>query len=206
MKNLRIFSSTSNYQTRFLITEYSAFSNPGKTFGHLVSAIELNPLEDGSWQVEFLAFEWALIEVYGECRFWKEESPEYLSNIYKLLARAKHIGKPVPNFPAHSIVQSPSDLEINYRDGDIHVEFNHLRMEENNMKYIIPSTALKLIDWTQEDGKFVADVVTLEEEVKIDTIYQDEDGYYLHSKRDFAMFGEKENSFIQIHGIIPTDY
>ena len=206
MKNLRIFSRTTNYQTRFVIAEYSAFSNPGNTFGHLVSAIELDPLEDGSYQAKFLKFKWALIEVYGECRFWKEESPEYLFRIYKLLARAKCINEPVPNFPAHSIVQSPSDLEINYFDGDIHVKFNHLRMEENNMKYIIRSTALKLINWAHEDGKFVADVVTLEEGVKIDTLYQDEDGYYLHSKRDFAMFGEKENSFIQIHGIIPTDY
>jgi len=206
MKYLRIFSQTANSQTRYLIAEYSAFSNPGKTLGHVKACYELYPLRDGGWEFTNLSFYWAMIELYGESRFWKEESPEFIFSIYRIMLKAKQIGDSYVEFPAHSIVQSSGDLVINYREGDIHVVFNHLRMEENGKRYKITSTALKLIDWAHEEGKYVADVVTLEEGVKIDTLYQDEDGYYLHSKREFTMFDEKEDNFIQIHGIIPTDW
>ena len=204
MKNLRIFSQTANSQTRFLIAEYSAFFNSGKTLGHVKSCYELYLLGDGGWEFTNLSFYWAMIEVYGESRFWKEESPEFLFSIYRIMLKARQIGDSHVEFPAHTInTESTGDLVINYREGDIYVNFNHLRMEENNMKYKITSTALRLVDWAHEDGKYVADVVTLEQEVKVDTIYQDGEGDYLNSKRDFSMYG---NDIIQIHGIIPTDW
>tara|TARA_R110000824_G_scaffold229404_2_gene417094 strand:+ start:213 stop:704 length:492 start_codon:yes stop_codon:yes gene_type:complete len=155
--------------------------------------------KDEGWKVKYHNL-FSAVRVLNHS-LWEEEKSYMMFNIYHLLAQAKLVGDIPQDFPAHDIIMSFSEEKT-----ETAIKFCHLRMEKGTLRYKITSTALKLIDWAQEDGKFVADVVTLEEGVKIDTLYQDEDGYYLHSKREFTMFDEKEDNFIQIHGIIPTDW
>lgn len=193
MNNLKVFSKTSNNNTRFLIAEFSEFSNPSHTIGHMKSCFELYfSYEESRWLYNQHSIEWAVIEMYGKNRFWKEESSEELFNIYKILLKAKQDGESYEDFPAHTITEKrccDNYLITSYREGDIYINFQHLRMEEEGKKYVIKTTALAIENWGQENGTLTADVVTLDGR-KVDTLYQVEGDYNLKSIKQFSFVGD----------------